>query len=106
MQFGVIKDKTGQNGHWHTCEHSSSQIQLYQADGRQRVWNYVGERLADVSVLNRVAYSDGEALIWASISNGEQTQVHFISCNWNAQRYYNEIPKPFVPFIRDHCTFQ
>ncbi len=35
-----------------------SRFLLYRADGRQRVWR-VGERFADVNVVNQVAHGDG-----------------------------------------------
>ncbi len=36
-----------------------SRISLYRADGRQRVWRRVGERFADVNVVDRVAHRVG-----------------------------------------------
>jgi hypothetical protein len=36
-----------------------SRFQQYRADGKQRVWCRVGERFADVTVVNRVPYGDG-----------------------------------------------
>ncbi len=36
-----------------------SRFSLYRADGRQRVWRCVGERFADVNVVDRVAHGVG-----------------------------------------------
>ncbi|KAL0151321.1 hypothetical protein M9458_053373 [Cirrhinus mrigala] len=59
-----------------------SQFSLYRADGRQRVWHRVGERFADVSVVDRVAHGGGRVMVW---------------------RYCDEILRPIVvPFIHDH----
>ncbi len=33
-----------------------SRFSLYRADGRQRVWRRVGERFADVNIVDRVAH--------------------------------------------------
>ena len=38
-------------------------FQLYQADGRQRVWHHVGERFADVNVVNRGPHGDGGVMV-------------------------------------------
>ena len=41
--------------------------------------------------------------IWAGISYGQQTQLHFTDGNLNAQIYLDEIQRPVVvPFIRHH----
>ncbi|KAK6325178.1 hypothetical protein J4Q44_G00045200 [Coregonus suidteri] len=42
-------------------------------------------------------------MVWAVISYGQRTQLHFIDGNMNAQRYRHEILRPIVvPFIRHH----
>ena len=52
-------------------------------------------------------WSDG-VMVWASISYGLRTQLHFIDGNLNAQRYRDEILKPIVvPLIcQHHLIFQ
>ncbi len=80
-----------------------SRFLLYMADGRQRVWRHVGERFADVNVVDRVAHGGGGVMVWAGLCYGQRTQVHFIDGILNAQRYRNEILRPIVvPFIHDH----
>ncbi len=80
-----------------------SRFSLYRADGRQRVWHCVGERFAEVNVVDRVAHGDGGVMVWAGICYGQRTQVHFIDGILNAQRYRDEILRPIVvPFIHDH----
>ncbi len=46
-----------------------SQFSLYRADGRQRVWRRVGERFADVNVVDRVAH--GGVMVWAGVCYGQ-----------------------------------
>ncbi|KAL0153140.1 hypothetical protein M9458_051561, partial [Cirrhinus mrigala] len=80
-----------------------SRFSLYRADGRQRVWRHVGERFADVNVVDRVAHGGCGVMLWAGVCYGQQTQVHFIDGILNAQRYRDEILRPIVvPFIHDH----
>ncbi len=66
-----------------------SQFSLYRADGRQRVWHHVGERFANVNVVDRVAHGGGGVIIWAGVCYGQQTQVHFIDGILNAHRCWD-----------------
>ncbi|KAL0162693.1 hypothetical protein M9458_042089, partial [Cirrhinus mrigala] len=78
-----------------------SRFSLYMADGRQRVWCRVGERFADVNVVDRVVHGGSGVMLWAGICYGQQ--VHFIDGILNAQRYRDEILSPIVmPLIHDH----
>uniref|UniRef100_A0A8C1J6G5 Insertion element IS150 protein InsJ-like helix-turn-helix domain-containing protein n=1 Tax=Cyprinus carpio TaxID=7962 RepID=A0A8C1J6G5_CYPCA len=87
---------------------NESQFSLYRADGRQRVWCRVGERFADVNIVDQVAHGGGGVMVWAGVCYGERTQVHFIDGILNAQRYRDEILRPIaVPFIHDqHLMLQ
>ncbi len=49
-----------------------SQFSLYRTDGR---WRRVGERFADVNVVDRVAHGGGEVMVWGGIIYGQRTQV-------------------------------
>ncbi len=74
-----------------------SRFSLYRADSRQRVWRWVGERFADLNVVDQVAHGGG------GVCYGQQIQVHFIDGILNAQRYRDEILRPIVlPFIHGH----
>uniref|UniRef100_A0A8C6PLV7 Tc1-like transposase DDE domain-containing protein n=1 Tax=Nothobranchius furzeri TaxID=105023 RepID=A0A8C6PLV7_NOTFU len=80
-----------------------SRFTLFRADGRQRVWRRVGERFADVNVVDRVPHGGGGVMVWAGICYGQITQVHFIDGILNAQRYRDEILRPVVvPYIHEH----
>ncbi len=62
----------------------------------------MGERFADVNVVNRVARGGG-VMVWAGVCYGQRTQVHFIDGILNGQIYRNEILRPIVvPFIHNH----
>ncbi len=63
----------------------------------------MGERFADVNVVDQVAHGGGGVMVWAGVCYGQRTQVHFIDGILNAQRYHDEILRPIVvPFIHDH----
>jgi len=44
---------------------SVSRFSLYREDGMQRVLRHVGEKLADVNVVNQVAHGGGRVMVWA-----------------------------------------
>jgi hypothetical protein len=48
-----------------------------------------GVVFADVNVVNRVPH--GGVMVWAGISYGQRTQLHFIVGNLNAQKYCDAI---------------
>ncbi len=61
----------------------------------------MGERFADVNIVDRVAHVG----LWYrhAYCNGQRTQVNFIDGILNAQRYRDEILRPIVePFIHNH----
>ena len=59
------------DGVWHFGELFSSQMNLsfslYSADGRQSGWCRVGERFADVNVVDQVAHGGGGVMVQAGI---------------------------------------
>ena len=71
---GIIK------GHFKMCsfdtQHNATDVSSFEgvcnwnwnADGRQCVWCCVGERFADVNVVNRVPHGGSGVMIWAGIS--------------------------------------
>ncbi len=54
---------------------------------------HVGERFADVNVVDWVAHGGAGVMLWAGVCYGQRTRVHFIDGILKAQRYRDE----------DHC---
>lgn len=50
----------------------------------------------DVNVVNKVSHGGGGVIVWAVISYGQWTQLHFINGNLIAQRYRDEILRPIL----------
>ena len=75
---------------------------------RPCVWRRVGERFSDVNVVNRVPHDGGGVMVWAGISYGQWTQLHFIDGNLSAQRYRDKILLPIVVLFipHHHLMFQ
>ncbi len=58
-----------------------SRFSLYRADGRQHVWRCVGERFADVNVVDRVAH--GGVGLWYGqvyVMDNEHRCILFMEC--------------------------
>ena len=75
---------------------------------RPCVWRCVGNRFADVNVVNRVPHGGSGVMAWAGISYRQQTQLHFIDCNLNAQRYCDGILRLifiFKVFVANRSVF-
>jgi hypothetical protein len=51
----------------------------------------VSEQFADVNIVYRVYHGGGGVMLWAGISYGQRTKLHFINGNLNAQRYHDKI---------------
>ncbi len=58
------------DGIWHFREMFSSRVR---PDSRQRIWRCVGERFADVNVVDRVAHGGSGVMVWAGVCHGQQT---------------------------------
>ncbi len=59
-----------------------SRFSLYRADGRQRVWHRVGERFADVKVVDRVAHGGGGVMVWAGVCYGHEHRCILLMAFW------------------------
>jgi hypothetical protein len=70
------------DGHWHTREVCSSLMNNgFYCIGQK------DEQFADVKVMNRVPHGGSGVLVWAEISYGQRTRLHFITGKFNAHKY-------------------
>lgn len=78
-----------------------SRFCVFRADGRQRVYRRVGERLAPNCIREVPAHGGGGVMVWGGICGELKTRLVIIHGNLNAQRYRDEILRPVaIPFIR------
>ncbi len=61
----------GSTSTWPHNHRHRYRVSLYRADGRQHEWRCVGERFADVNVVDRVAHGGGGVIIWAGVCYGQ-----------------------------------
>jgi hypothetical protein len=64
-----------------------------------RYWRSVGERFADVNVVNRVPHGGGGVMVWAGINYGQRTQFNFVDGNLNELRYRDDILRVYCHAI-------
>ena len=107
LQFCVVTDFSRQmlifDGHWHTGEVCSS----WMNPGFNCTEQY-GVVWATGLLMSTLWIECGGVMVWAWISYRQQTQLHFIDGNLNAQRYRDKMPRHIVvPLIRcHHLMFQ
>ncbi len=66
------------NGIWHFGEVFTSRMNpgfLCTGQMADSVWCCVGERFAEVNIVDRVAHGGGGIMVWASVCYGPRTQV-------------------------------
>jgi hypothetical protein len=66
---------------------------------KPRACRRVDKRFADVNVVNRVPHGGCGVMVWAGISYRQQTQVHFIYGNLNAQKYRDQQMHICIPSL-------
>ena len=80
-----------------------SRFNLYDNDGRLRVWRSSGERRNAACVERRHAYGGASIMVWGCISFGCKLPLVEIQGNMNAQRYCDDVLTAHaVPHIDNH----
>ncbi len=111
LQFVVVTNLSGQmvtfDDVWHFGEEFSSRMNPgFHCTGQMAdsVYGVVWvSGFAAVNVEDQVAHGGDGVMVWAGVCYWQRTQVHFIDCILNAQRYRDEILRPIVePFIHEH----
>ena len=80
-----------------------SRFNLYDNDGRMRVWRSSGKRLHPACVQRRHAYGVASVMVWGCISLNCKLPLVEIQGNINAQRYCDEVLNTHaVPHLDNH----
>ena len=94
--------------HWRTFLFSDEcKINLYDNDGRRRVYRRDGEGFAQVCIEERVAFCGGSYTVWGVIFHDGKTDIVFVSGpkqgNLTATRYIEEVLEshvmPYADFV-------
>lgn len=84
-----------------------SRFHLYHADGRQRVWRRLGERLADCCVFETNRWGGGSVMVWGGFTFHHRTALHICRGRVNAVAYRDDVLQPIVvPMFRAHPQLQ
>ena len=80
-----------------------SRFNLFERDGRQRVYRRRNERYRDNCVIESNRQGGGSVMIWGGVSFNTKTQCVQIRGNLNAARYRDEILNPVcIPHLRNN----
>ena len=78
-----------------------SRFNLYNSDGRWRVYRRRGERLNDACIVQREQYGGGSVMVWAGVSLHTKTDLVVVRGNLNAVRYQQDILIPVaIPHLQ------
>lgn len=78
-----------------------SRFNLFQADGRVRVYRRRGERLAPACIQEVVPYGGGSVMVWGGICGDQRTDLVVVRQTLTAQRYRDQVLQPVViPFMQ------
>ena len=78
-----------------------SRFNLFNNDGRVRVYRRRGERLNDDCVFQRDHFGGGSVMVWGGVSLNSKTDLVIVPGNLNAARYQQDILLPVaIPHLR------
>lgn len=85
------------NVNWNRVVFSDeSRFNLFNADGRIRVYRRRNERFADNCVMENQRYGGGSVMVWGAINSAFKSVLVICNGNLNAQGYLNQIITPVV----------
>lgn len=78
-----------------------SRFNMFQADGRVRVYRRRGERLHPGCIQDVHPYGGGGIMVWGAICGDQKTPLVTIQGNLTAQRYRDQVMQPVVlPYLQ------
>ena len=93
----LTEEMAGDIRQWNeTLFSDESCFTLQMADGRERMYQRVGESFADACVTEVERFRRGSVMVWGGISYHGKTNLVVIRGNLTAQQYVNNILRPVV----------
>ena len=98
------------NRNWRNVVFSDeSRFNLFNADGRRRVFRRCNERYSNTCIVEHERYGGGSVMVWGAINYAFKSELVICNGNFTANAYINQVLRPVVcPMFQQHqgLTYQ